>query len=209
MPIRAVVFDIGGVLEITQDLSPTRSQDSVTRAWEARLGLAPGEIDERMRDAWIGGSIGAITLDDVHQALQDRLGLDDEQLAAFMADLWREYLGTANTELIEYARGLRPRYRTGILSNSFVGAREREQAAYGFEDLVDEIIYSHECGISKPDPRCYDLVCERLGVRPEEAVFVDDYAPNVEAAREAGLHAIRYTDQATAIGEIERLLSKT
>ena len=44
-----------------------------------------------------------------------------------MADLWREYLGTANTELIEYARRLRPRYRTGILSNSFVGAREREQ----------------------------------------------------------------------------------
>ncbi len=60
--------------------------------------------------------------------------------------------GTANTDLIEYARRLRPRYRTGILSNSFVGAREREQAAYGFEDLVDEIIYSHECGMSKPDP---------------------------------------------------------
>ena len=69
MAIRAVVFDIGGVLEITQDLSPTRSQDSITRAWEARLGLAPGKIDELMRDAWIGGGIGAVTLDEVHQAL--------------------------------------------------------------------------------------------------------------------------------------------
>jgi putative hydrolase of the HAD superfamily len=47
-------------------------------------------------------------------------------------------LGSANTELIEYARRPRPRYRTGILSNSFVGARDRERAAYGFEDLVDE-----------------------------------------------------------------------
>lgn len=208
MAIRAVVFDIGGVLEITQDLSPTRYRDSITRAWEDRLGLAPGEIDERMRDAWIGGGIGTITLDEVHQALRDRVGLDSEQVSAFMADMWREYLGTANTALIEYARGLRPRYRTGILSNSFVGAREREQEAYGFEELVDEIVYSHECGMAKPDPRCYALVCERLGVRAEETVFVDDYAPNVEAAREAGLHAVHYTDHAPAMEEIRRLLGE-
>src|SRR5579859_3120865 len=206
MAIRAVVFDIGGVLEITQDLSPTRSQDSITRAWEARLGLAPGEIDERMRDAWIGGSIGTITLDDVHQALRERVGLDDEQLAAFMGGMWREYLGTANAELIEYARGLRPRYRTGILSNSFVGAREQEQEAYGFEDLVDEIVYSHECGMSKPDPRIYALTCERLGVRPDQTVFIDDYAPNVVAAGQAGLHGVHHTVNATTIGEIERFL---
>jgi putative hydrolase of the HAD superfamily len=45
------------------------------------------------------------------------------------------------------------------LSNSFVGAREREQAAYGFEDLVDEIVHTHEVGMSKPDPQIYALVC--------------------------------------------------
>jgi FMN phosphatase YigB (HAD superfamily) len=113
--IRAVVFDIGGVLEITPDLG-------VGRLWAARLGLSAGEMNERMGDVWRGGSLGTITVDDVHQAIKDRLGLDDRQLGAYMADLWREYLGTANTELIEYARRLRPRYRTGIVSNSFVGA---------------------------------------------------------------------------------------
>lgn len=205
MAIRAVVFDIGGVLEITQDLSLTRLQDSITRSWESRLGLPPNEMDERMRDVWMGGGIGTVTLDEVHQALRDRFGLDDEQVAAFMADLWREYLGTANTELIEYARGLRPRYRTGILSNSFVGAREQEQQAYGFEDLVDEMIYSHECGMSKPDPRIYALTCERLGVSAGETVFVDDYVPNVTAATEVGLHAVHFTDNATVIAAIERL----
>ena len=209
MAIRAVVFDIGGVLEITQDLSPTRSQDSVTRAWEARLGLAPGEIDERMRDAWIGGSIGTVTLDEVQQALRDRVGLDDEQVAAFMADLWREYLGTANTELIEYARRLRPRYRTGIISNSFVGAREREQAAYGFGDLVDALIYSHEAGISKPDPGIYALACAQLDVAPEEAVFVDDTESGVDGARLAGLHAIHYWDNDQVIRELDAALTTT
>jgi len=200
MVIRAVVFDIGGVLEITPDLG-------VDRLWEARLGLPAGAMDERMGDVWTGGGLGTVTLDDVHQAIRDRLGLDEQQLTAFMADIWHQYLGTANTELIEYARGLRPRYRTGILSNSFVGAREREQAAYGFEDLVDEIVYSHEAGLAKPDPRVYALTCERLGARPGEMVFLDDFEPCVAGARDAGLHAVHYRDNAQAIAAIERLLA--
>jgi epoxide hydrolase-like predicted phosphatase len=125
-----------------------------------------------------------------------------------MADLWREYLGTANTELIEYARRLRPRYRTGILSNSFVGAREREQAAYGFEDLVDELVYSHECGLRKPDPGTYALVCSRLEVEPDQTAFLDDHGPNIEGARRAGLHAVLYSGNAQAIRDIEELLGR-
>jgi len=201
MVIRAVVFDIGGVLEVTPDLG-------LDRRWETRLGLPDGEILARMRDVWRGGSIGTITLDDVHEALGDRLGLDDQKVAQYMADLWREYLGTANTELIEYARRLRPRYRTGIVSNSFVGAREREQAAYGFEGLVEEIVYSHEAGFSKPDPRIYALICTRLNVPPGEMVFLDDAEACVAGARDVGIHAVRYQDNAQAIAEIEELLAR-
>jgi epoxide hydrolase-like predicted phosphatase len=200
MVIRAVVFDIGGVLEIDPDLG-------VIPMWENRLGLSAGDLGERMRDAFAAGSIGTITEDDVHQALRDRLGLDEQQVAAFMADVWRQYLGTPNTQLIEYARLLRPRYRTGILSNSFVGAREKEQAAYGFEDLVDDIVYSHEAGMSKPDPRIYALACTRLGVRPDETVFVDDTDYCVAGAGEVGMHAVRYLDNSQVIYEIEVLLA--
>jgi epoxide hydrolase-like predicted phosphatase len=200
MVTRAVVFDIGGVLEKTPDLG-------VDRLWETRLGLPAGDIHARMRDVWQGGSIGTITLDDVHEAIRARLGLDDQKLAQFMADLWREYLGTANTELIEYARRLRPRYRTGIVSNSFVGAREREQAAYGFEDLVEEIVYSHEAGFSKPDPRIYALICTRLNVPPGEMVFLDDVEACVAGARDAGIRAVLYRDNAQAIAEIEKALA--
>lgn len=199
MVIRAVVVDIGGVLEITPDLG-------VTAMWEARLGLPAGGIDERMWDVFAGGSIGTVSEDRVHQALGDRLGLDEQNVAAFMADVWREYLGTPNTELIEYVRRLRPRYRTGILSNSFVGAREKEQAAYGFEDLVEDIVYSHEAGMSKPDPRIYALACTRLDVRPDETVFLDDTDRCVAGASRAGIHAILFQDNAQAIEAIEVLL---
>ena len=161
-----------------------------------------------MHDAWRGGSIGTISEEEVHQALTERLGFDAQQLADFMSDLWREYLGTANSELIDYARRLRPRYRTGIVSNSFVGAREREHAAYGFEDLVDEIVYSHECGMSKPDPMIYALVCERLQTDPAQMVFLDDSEPCVAGARKVGINAVLYQDNAQAIRDIGNLLSR-
>ncbi|MGH3190283.1 MAG: hypothetical protein ACRDPY_03375 [Streptosporangiaceae bacterium] len=70
MTIRAVVFDIGGVLEITPDLD-------VSRQWETRLGLPAGGLEDRMHDAWVGGSIGTVTEEDVHRAIRDRLGLDE------------------------------------------------------------------------------------------------------------------------------------
>ncbi len=60
--------------------------------------------------------------------------------------------------------------------------------------------------MGKPDPRIYALACARLSVRPDETVFLDDWDPYVTGARQAGLHAIRYQDNAQAIGEIEALL---
>ena len=67
-----------------------------------------------------------------------------------MDDVWREYVGMLNTELADYFARLRPAYMTGIVSNSFVGAREREQEAHRLSDLCDVIVYSHEEGCLKP-----------------------------------------------------------
>jgi putative hydrolase of the HAD superfamily len=200
MGLRAVVFDIGGVLEIVPDLG-------VTSRWEVKLGFAEGEIARRLGAVWAAGAIGTVTESDVRKAMVDLLEITAEQAEAMSADSWVEYLGVANTELIEYARGLRPRLRTGILSNSFVGAREREQAAYGFEDLVDDIVYSHEVGMSKPDPRIFELTCERLEVPAGEVIFIDNQESHVVAAQEVGLHGVHHRETAQTIGEVERLLA--
>jgi epoxide hydrolase-like predicted phosphatase len=201
MAIRAIVFDIGGVLEITPSLG-------VTEKWESALRLEPGELNERLSSVWQGGSIGTLSEEEVHRGIGDNLGLSEAQVNAFMEEMWTEYLGTLNVELAEYFRGLRPRYRTAILSNSFVGARTREQERYRFEEMTDVIIYSHEVGMSKPDRRIYELTCERLGVQPEEMIFVDDVAPIVDAAREMGIQAILFKDNAQAIADIEACLGE-
>jgi putative hydrolase of the HAD superfamily len=120
--------------------------------------------------------------------------------------VWEEYVGHLNGELARYFAAPRPRYRTGILSNSFVGAREREQRLYGFEDMCDVVVYSHEEGMKKPDIRIYEIVCRRLGVAPRETVFVDDTPACVEGAARAGMHAIQFVSNARALAELDALL---
>jgi HAD superfamily hydrolase (TIGR01509 family) len=120
-----------------------------------------------------------------------------------MQDFWAEYKGTPNTGLIEYLAGLRQRCRTALLSNSFVGARERQQEVIGITDLV---IYSHEVGISKPDRRIFDMTCRRLGVPTVHAVFVDDIELYVEAARKLGMHGVLFQNNEQVAAEIDAWL---
>ena len=101
---------------------------------------------------------------------------------------------------------LRPRYRTGLLSNSFVSARQRERAAYNFDAMCDVIVYSHGEGMRKPDPRFYELACEALGVEPSEAVFLDDLGINLKPARQMGMHTIKVTSGPQAVGELYAVL---
>lgn len=190
-----VILDIGGVLEITPETG-------WVQRWERRLDLPPGTVQERMHDVWRAGSVGGISEREVNQQVAARLGLDVPLAEAFMADLWAEYLGTPNEELIDYVRGLRGTCGLGILSNSFVGARERETALYRFDELVEQIVYSHEIGIEKPDSRAFEAACAGLGVRPEDCLFIDDLEVNVEAARATGMQAHLFEDNPRTIARI-------
>lgn len=195
MTATCVILDIGGVLEITPETG-------WVQRWEERLELPPGTVHERMRDVWEAGSVGTLAEREVHEQVGARLRLDAPQVEAFMTDLWTEYLGTPNDELITYVRQLRGICRLGILSNSFVGARERETALYHFDDLVARIVYSHEIGVEKPDPRAFDVACAGLDVQPESCLFIDDVAVNVEAAQAAGMQGHLYEDNARTITHI-------
>jgi putative hydrolase of the HAD superfamily len=72
--------------------------------------------------------------------------------------------------------------------------------------MTDFIIYSHEVGLAKPDPRIYQLTCERLGAQPAEIIFLDDFEPCVAAACAYGLHGIRFRDTTQTISDIEACL---
>jgi putative hydrolase of the HAD superfamily len=200
MPIRAIVLDIGGVLEHTPDLG-------TMARWEPEFGA--GWV-RHIEDVLSDGVLGRITLDEVHERSAAALGVPADRFAAYMADVWVEYLGTYNAEMAGYWRARRAEgYATAIISNSFVGAREREEEAYRFSELTDLIVYSHEVGMTKPDPGIYELCLERLGMPAQETVFVDDVEANCAAARALGMAAVLFQNTAQAIRDLDELLRKT
>jgi hypothetical protein len=124
MAVQAVVFDIGGVLEVTP---PT----GMTGKWEHELRLDHGELAERLTEVTEAGAIGAISEEQVHVRVGEILGLDQARVSDFMADVWTEYLGTLNTELAAYftgcGRATRP--RSSATASSVHGAGSRRDTA--------------------------------------------------------------------------------
>jgi epoxide hydrolase-like predicted phosphatase len=201
MAIRALIFDIGGVLVRDREGAPLH------RAWERRLGLAHGTLGDAIWGTPIGARamVGQVTLHDVWQDMARRYGLsaqEREQLEIdFFADsVWDE-------TLLEYARSLRQRFKTGVISDAWLETREAIQDQVN-EDVFDVIVYSAEEGICKPDPEIYRRALARLGVEPYEATFVDDRIKNVEGACRLGIHAFQYTTTAGTRKEIERLIQE-
>jgi HAD superfamily hydrolase (TIGR01509 family) len=202
MTIKAVIFDIGGVLVRTSDRLPR------LRLAE-RLGMTYTELSALVFDSpsAVQASFGQISeqkhweiiCQALHLPTSEWQTLEDEFFAGDLVDM----------QLVNYLRSLHPRYRTGIISNGWSSVRPSLTEKWKIGDAFDEIIISAEVGLAKPDPRIFELALSRLNIAPAEAVFVDDFLENVEAARNFGLNAIRFLDPAQTLAELRHLLDQT
>jgi putative hydrolase of the HAD superfamily len=200
-----VVFDIGGVLEHTDD-----PELEFEPKWRNRLGMSAAEFTAAMKsvDPDRRTRTGDMNEAEYRERYAAALGLSDGQVQEFMADTWDLYCGELNVELHAYAASLRPRLRTAILSNSADGARREEQARFGFAPEFDPIIYSHEVGLAKPDPAIFELTCALLGAEPGELIFIDNVPANVDAATALGIHAIQHRSTPVTIAAINSLIKR-
>lgn len=202
MAIRAVVFDLGGVLE-------TDIATDMHMKWEQRLNLKPGELRERyFSSGWlIDATYGKFTEEEMLRKLGEIYGMSQAQVDEFMQDFWRSYCGELNIELAAYCKSLRPRYQTAILSNGVPGARRAEEERHKFSEMADLIIYSSEEKTAKPEPRIYEILCERLNMSPTEIIFLDNIPEIVDSACDFGIHAILFENTTQAITAIQEILA--
>lgn len=96
-------------------------------------------------------------------------------------------------------------YATALLTNSFKEFREYLEAKVDF-GLFDVVVDSSEVGHRKPEPAIYSIVAERLGVSPDQIVYLDDFAANLVGAQAAGWTTIHVTDVAQALTELDEVL---
>lgn len=199
MRIRAVIFDFGGVIARTTDFT---SRDGLAD----RLGMTRLELEKLvfLGESGFNAQQGVISVDQHWTNLQKRLKLSPEGIVAFQKEFWGG--DSIDMDLVDYIRSLKKRYRTGLLSNAFSDLRVRLVERWKIADAFDEILISSEIGVTKPDPRIYHIALERVGVVPDEAVFVDDFLHNVEGARSVGMHAIQFRNPDQIRVELEQLL---
>ena len=198
MTIRAVFFDFGGVLVRTEFQAPRQHL-------AGRLGMEYEDLvrivfeSETARQA----TVGAIDEQAHWAATLKTLKLPPDGREALTA----EFFGgdVVDRDLIAYLRGLRPQVRVGLISNAWSGLRGYI-TTQGFADAFDHMVISAEVGLAKPGAEIFHLALEKLGVRPAEAVFLDDFIANVEGARAVGMQAIHFQQPEKALDELKLIL---
>ena len=194
---KALIVDFGGVL--TTPVWPAFA------AFCEREGLAP----ETVRDLFRGDSealrllrgleTGELPDGEFERRFGELLGVGDHEglIERMFADLGPDEV---MVEAVRAAR--RAGVPTGLISNSWgLGIYERAPV-----DLFDATVISGEVGLHKPQPRIYELACERLGVPAAEAVFVDDLRENCTGAEAVGMTAVLHRDSAETVAQLEQLL---
>jgi epoxide hydrolase-like predicted phosphatase len=199
MSIRAVIFDLGGVLVRTEDRTPrTQLAD--------RLGLTYNELSALIFDSPSAHQAmkGEITAAEHWEAAQEALGIPQDEIEKMKLDFWGG--DTLDENLVNYLRDLRPQYKTALLSNAWDDLRQMIEEEWKIDDAFDEIIISAEVGLVKPDASIYQRMIADLDIVPAEAVFVDDFPENVAGARSQGLHAVQFNDSDQALRDLSQFL---
>lgn len=187
MALQAVIFDCFGVLttdgwrQIRQEVLRTDEE------WQRAQ-----ELDRAVNTA-------QITYDEFVVHVAELLKLSPAET--------RKQLVTAapNIALFTYIRDvLKPQYKIGMLSNAADNWLDELFDPWQVA-LFDEIVLSYQVGMVKPDERMYELMATRLGMLPEECVFVDDVERFVVAAQDVGMTSLLFEDTEKFVSEFERI----
>jgi len=201
---RAVVFDLGGVV--------LGSPLEAIARYERELGIPPGLVNRVVAEtgadgAWARLERGELTLVEFAPAFEAECRAAGHAVRALEMMARMAEAAAPRPVMLAALRALRERgYALAALTNDWEGDGGGGAARDALRALFDAFVASSVVGLRKPDPRIYAFVCGKLGVRPSEAVFLDDIGRNLKAAREFGMATIKVADPVHAVAELERTL---
>ena len=205
MSYRSVIFDLGGVV--------LGSPLHAIRDYEREKGISEGFINRIVvstghSGAWSRLERGELDVENFIPAFdQDCAEAGDAFSAREMMERIALVTGP-RPAMIEAIRRIRKQgLSTAALTNNWKTDDATEPSPGDvLAPLFDVYVESAVEGIRKPDPRIYQLACERLGVAPDEAVFLDDIGRNLKTARELGMTTIKVDEPGAALAELQKVL---
>jgi 2-haloacid dehalogenase len=196
--IEAVAFDLGGVL---LDFDP--------RHVYRQLFADPAEMEQFLASVCTNDWHRSHDLGvDITQSCEELAAAHPEQRDMIMvwAERGEEMVAGQFDDTVELLSELKasgmPCY---ALSNMEPDAFRVRRARFAFMNWFDGHVISGLEGVAKPDPRIFEILLRRHGLRPQATVFIDDQARNVDAARELGLIALHFSSAAQLRNDLQSL----
>jgi epoxide hydrolase-like predicted phosphatase len=201
MSYHGLILDFGGV--VTTDFY------GALRAFCIRQGLPADAFVHALRDTPEGRraladvETGQISQRAYEKTIAQLIGTADEGLLGrALADL------QPRSGMLDFVKHVRAAGVTvGVLSNSWGTGDYDPYQGYDLQTTFDAVVISDQVGLRKPDPEIYRRTATALGIAPHECIFVDDTEANLPTARQLGMAVVHFTDTATGIAEISRLLA--
>jgi putative hydrolase of the HAD superfamily len=198
--MKGLLVDYGGVL--------TTNVFESFRAFCRGEGLDPGIMKQLFRGspealtAVRGLETGELSEDEFAERFGEMLGLAPERRAG-LVDRMFDHIRPEKAMVGALRRARAVGIRTGLLSNS-MGASRYDRSI--FPELFDGVVISGDVGMHKPQPEIFLLGAERMGVAPDQCVFVDDLRENCEGAEAVGMTAVLHRGADTTLARLEELL---
>jgi HAD superfamily hydrolase (TIGR01509 family) len=182
-PIKAVIFDIGGILERPFD-------DVLFPELSRMLGVPEPTLRQERAAAAVALAEGRMTLREFYVRLTG--GVDADAVVARHLALYATTTVPLDARVLTLIGELRRRHVVACLTNTEVeiGRFNRERGLYR---PFDRAFLSTELGLHKPDRAIFERVLADLRCAPDETVFTDDNLENTAGARATRMHAIHYT----------------
>ncbi len=186
--IKAVGFDFSGVIEL---YPPGRLLTTIAELFHIPLEKFQTEYFKQNHLSHVQNQNFADVVAKVASTFSDD-NQTEEKIKNIIQE--RQNKSRLNTELISWFFTLKQKgFKVGILSNYTTDLTEKLKRN-GIYNLVDAVVVSSEIGFQKPDKEAFTVLFERLGVLPEETIFIDDASRSLEKAEEIGYHPILFKD---------------
>lgn len=196
--IKAVIFDVGGVLhggesefvkDIVQELG--LSSANISNMWNQEVAsLGSGKISEQEFWNQLSKSYGVRKAD----ASENLLG------RSFAKGIFPNY------KIIKLVADLRNKgIKTAVFSNT-VEPHAQELKRLGYYKNFDKLFLSHKIGSRKPNVESYEYVIKALKIKPQEAIFIDDDAKNVDVANSVGIKGVLFESENQVVKQVLSLI---
>lgn len=194
--IKAIIFDWAGVF-----CSPGEPFSHPAIATQTRLTSEEiGKQTEKIQQMYY---TGAVNSGEFWKQIINFLGLtylsETELRSAYLASY------TIYPEMLGLARVLKQKYKTALLSNLTAEMMTEIKTKHSIRKYFHHTIFSNEVGLTKPNPKIFELVIKRLDVPIKNTVFIDDSQTNTKAAKQLGFHTILFENPIQCRRELKDL----